>query len=100
MTSIRENAEIYYITNGNYGITTFSCALGMFGDTASGMANLTKSVNYPVGENTIICNSNATTKTWAISDNLASSSTYWCVDSTGVSKQTSTFLASSTVCGA
>ncbi|MEI8062387.1 MAG: type II secretion system protein [bacterium] len=98
MASIRGDAEIYYITNGNYGITTYSCGLGMFADTASGMVNLTKSVNYPVGENTIVCNSDSVTKTYAVSDNMSGTSTYWCIDSKGTSKQESTSLANSTVC--
>jgi len=96
MSNIRQSAELYYIANGNYGITTYSCSAGMFADTSSGMSKLTVSVNYPVGENTIVCNSNG--KAYSVTDNLASSTTYWCVDNTGTSKQTSTFLASTTVC--
>lgn len=96
LSHIRDSAEIYYLNNGNYGVATSSCSGGMFGDTVTGMVNLTKSVNYPVGENTIICNSTATA--YAVSDNLSASSTYWCVDSTGASKQESAAQASSTVC--
>ncbi len=94
MSSIREDAEIYYIANGNYGPSTGYCNVGMFADTASGMVNLTKSVNYPVGENTIICYRKGTT--YAVSDNLASSTTYWCIDNTGTSKQTTAPLSTST----
>lgn len=96
LNSIREDAEIYYLNNGNYGPVATSCSTAgsMFQDTASGMINLTKSVNYPVGENTIICYSKGTT--WAVSDNLASTTTYWCVDNTGTSKQTTAPLSTTT----
>jgi len=91
LSNIRQSAEIYYISNVNYGASTGYCNVGMFADTASGMSNLTISVNYPVGENTILCNSKGTS--WAVSDNLASSTTYWCVDNTGASKLETTALS-------
>jgi len=94
LANIRQDAEIYYISNGNYGVATSSCSGGMFADTVSGMSKLTVSVNYPVGENTIVCYSKGTT--YAVSDNLASSTTYWCVDNTGASKQETTILSTST----
>lgn len=85
LSHIRNSAEIYFLNNGNYGVATSSCSGGMFIDTTSGMVNLTKSVNYPVGENTIVCSSKGTS--YAVSDNISASSTYWCVDSSGASKQ-------------
>ena len=96
LSHLRAAAEIYQVTNGNYGAATFVCSGGMFADTASGLYRLSISVNYPVGENTIICNSSGTA--YAVSDNLSASSTYWCVDSTGASKTESNSLGSSTSC--
>lgn len=96
LSHLRAAAEIYQVTNGNYGASTFSCSSGMFADTSSGLARLSISVNYPVGENTIICNSNGTA--YAVSDNLSATSTYWCVDSTGASKLESASVGSSTSC--
>lgn len=96
LLNVRSAAEIYFTAHYNYGASTFSCSSGMFSDTSSGMVNVAKSVNYPVGENTMICNSNG--NAYAVSDNLSASSTYWCVDSTGASKQESATVGSSTAC--
>ena len=104
LSHLRAAAEIYQVSNGNYGAsTTAACNAvsatstgnGMFSDPTSGLLRLSVSVNYPVGENTIVCNSNGSA--YAASDNLYATGTYWCVDSTGVSKQTNTPLASSAV---
>ena len=96
LSNIRSAAEIYFSSRYNYGTSTYSCTGGMFADTASGLSALSISGNYPVGENAIICNSNGTA--YAVSDNLLASTTFWCVDSYGASKQESTSLGSSTVC--
>ena len=91
LSHIRAAAEIYNVTNGNYGASTTANCTGMFTDQSSGLARLSISVNYPVGENTITCSSNGSA--YAVSDNLAATNTWWCVDSTGVSKQTAAALA-------
>jgi prepilin-type N-terminal cleavage/methylation domain-containing protein len=83
MASIRSAAAIYQISNGNYGTTTQSCTAGMFTDAGSGLVNVSYSGNYPVGENTLVCESNGLH--YAISDNLATSGQFWCVDDTGIS---------------
>jgi len=43
-----------------------------------------------------VCNSNSTS--WAVQGSLASTTTYWCVDKGGTSKEKSTSIASSTSC--
>lgn len=91
LSSIRSAAQVYNINNGNFGSQTVDCTTGMFSDTVSGLAKLAISGNYPVGENTIVCESNGTT--YAVGDNLSASSTYWCIDSNGASKQTSSALS-------
>lgn len=105
LSNIRAAAELYYNSRLNYGsVTTWvsngtgtnGCQAGMFTDTTSGLSGLTISANYPTGENAIVCNS--TGKAYAVSDNLAATSTFWCIDSTGSSKQESTALGTSTVC--
>jgi len=102
LNQIKNGAEIYYTSNFNYGVQTYSCSSttvgGMFADTGSGLSKLGTSANYPVGENTIICNVATSGQAYAVSDNLLATSTYWCVDSTGASRQESTSLGSSTVC--
>ncbi len=98
LSNIRSAAETYYSTNFNYGMTTSSCTAGMFADTITGMSKLTVSANYPVGENTIVCNAISTPPSYAVSDNFLASSTYWCVDSSGASKPETNPLGSSTVC--
>jgi prepilin-type N-terminal cleavage/methylation domain-containing protein len=105
LTNIRNAAEIYANSNGSYGTAinwvsngtgTNGCQGGMFTDTASGLANLTISVNYPVGENTIVCNSSGTA--YAVSDNLSTAGQYWCVDSNASSKLESAALGTATSC--
>lgn len=96
LSNIRQAAEIYNIANGNYGASTYVCSSGMFADTASGLARLSVSVNYPVGENTIVCNSNGTA--WSVSDNLSIAGTYWCVDSSGSSRLENAGVGSTTAC--
>lgn len=98
LSAIRSAAEIYNVTNGNYGATTTTgCTSGMFTDTYSGLSKLSISANYPTGENTIICYSNGSA--YAVSDNLYASGTYWCVDSTAASRAESVPLgAASSSC--
>jgi prepilin-type N-terminal cleavage/methylation domain-containing protein len=95
LSNIRGSAELYFISNGSYGSTNYSCTGGMFSDTTSGMSELAKVSNYPDGTN-LICNSNSTS--WAVQGSLASTTTYWCVDKGGTSKEKSTSIASSTSC--
>lgn len=96
LVNLRSAAEVYFSSHYNYGTSTYVCSGGMFADTVSGLANLSVSVNYPTGENTVICNSNGTA--YAASDNISGTNRYWCVDSNGASKLETTSLASSTVC--
>ncbi len=96
LASVRNAAEIYYGTNGNYGTTTSACTGGMFADTTSGMANLVASANYPTGSTAVVCNSNGTA--YAVGDTLSGTGNYWCVDSTGVSKKTGAALGAATNC--
>ena len=110
LANIRTAAELYYNTNLSYGTTTlagtYSTANGystngnscttnqltsMFADPT--LAELSKSANYPVGENTIVCVSKGTA--YAVSDNLSPGNGYWCVDSNGNSIATSSPLATS-----
>ena len=98
LSSIRDAAEVYYSTNGNYGATVVTDAcpsggpiVGMFADTTSNLAALSNSVNYPTLENTLICNSSGTE--YAVSDQLSSG--FWCVDSNGSSKAESAALTTS-----
>lgn len=96
LSGLRAAAELYYDTNGNYGGTQTVCTAGMFADSASGMSTYTASANYPAGA-TLGCRSSNTA--YAVEALLpgAGGSNRWCVDSTGVSKQTTTAL-STTAC--
>jgi prepilin-type N-terminal cleavage/methylation domain-containing protein len=82
----RASAESYYSTNNNYGITTSSCATGMFADSYSGMSAYTLASNYPSTSQTMACSS--TPSAYAMSD-ILSSGKYWCIDSNGDSGLTS-----------
>jgi prepilin-type N-terminal cleavage/methylation domain-containing protein len=98
LVSLRSAAELYYASNFNYGATTNSCTAGMFTDTTTGLNKLAISANYPVGDNTIVCNATSTPPAYAVSDNFLATSSYWCVDSTGASKSETTPLGTATVC--
>ena len=89
LSGARAAAELYYDTNGNYGISTDSCTAGMFADTTSGMATYATQANYPTGA-TLACRALVTgTGSYAISAVLpgtpAGNNDNWCVDSTGAS---------------
>jgi len=89
LSGLRSSAEVYYDSNGDYGgAVTSDCADGMFADTASGVATYTNTDNYPTGT-VITCNSTDTA--YAVSGLLpgAATTTSWCVDSSGNSKQIS-----------
>ena len=93
LSGLRGSAEIYYDSNGSYGTTTNACD-NMFADATSGMSQYTTAGNYPSGT-TITCRSTGTA--YAVSANLNTAGQDWCVDSTGVSKQTAAALASGDV---
>ena len=90
LVSLRSAAETYYLTAGNYGAATVSCSSGMFTDTASNLASLVSTANYP---GAIVCTSNG--NAYAVQAALTTSGQYWCVDSTGVSQASTTALATS-----
>jgi len=98
LSSIRAAAEIYYSTVGDYGSATsgkFSsssakCTGGMWDDTDSGVSSLVTYSNYPSGTEGY-CNTDGSA--WVVEASLKTVGTYWCVDSTGASKQTSTSVA-------
>jgi hypothetical protein len=102
---------MYYNTNLSYGTTTLAgtytnangyapngnaCATGQLTSmfASADLAELSKSANYPTGENTITCVSNGTS--FAVTDNLSPGNGYWCVDSNGTSMATSSQIATST----
>jgi prepilin-type N-terminal cleavage/methylation domain-containing protein len=96
LANMRAAAEIYYSTNNSYSVSsTDNVCAPASGDT-SGLAALLAASAYP-GNTAPTCNASASA--WAASHALSSDSTkYWCVDSTGASKQESAALGSATVC--
>jgi len=106
LNSIKNAAEIYYASNSTYGTATGATdgcsgtptAGTMWADSASGMLTLANPTNYPSGT-TLSCYSTASA--YAAEATLATSGQYWCVDSTGISKQVITApTAGQTVCPA
>ena len=89
LSGLRAAAEIYFDTNAHYGtVASNSCTditPDFFEDSASGMIKYTTAANYPTGA-TLSCHTNGTA--FAVSALLSSFSTTtaWCVDSTGASK--------------
>jgi len=108
LSSIRAAAEIYYSTNGNYGPSAegkFSssvpkCEGGIWDDTDSGVSSLVTYASYPSGTEGS-CNTNINDGAWVVDASLKAGG-YWCVDSTGASRLTTTSVVGTgtTVCPA
>ncbi|HVU06669.1 MAG TPA: type II secretion system protein [Candidatus Paceibacterota bacterium] len=103
LAAIRPQAEIYYDTNGNYGAAAAATSNGqcvvsgtMFAADST-IANQIAGVKNTSGATQVICGTNANPATaWAISARLVSNTgQYWCVDSTGASKQESAAITGS-----
>ncbi|MBI2087085.1 MAG: hypothetical protein HYT69_02855 [Candidatus Zambryskibacteria bacterium] len=84
LSGIRAAAEVYYDTNGHYGTEVSDlCSAAFFADSDSGMLSYSTQANYPLGA-TLSCHTDGTA--YAVSALLLSTTTAWCVDSTGASK--------------
>lgn len=105
MSGLRTAAEIYYSSQspGTYGTNTTAGACtvagivgSFFGDSTSNAANLTAAMVTAASTN-VYCNAAGTT--WVAAARLPSAGTsdnlQFCVDSTGVAKQTTGTLANS-----
>jgi len=113
LANLRAQAAIYYDNNGNYGTTATNCSVSALGAIAGTECNVGL-VTDPTFQNGLIAaakaagvdlayNNNADTDTdhgWAASVQLKSptTTTYFCVDSTGASKETETPLGTDVVC--
>ncbi len=91
LSGARAAAELYYDSNGNYGATNTLCTGGtapnMFSDATSGMVQYTTTTNYPSGTNIVCGSTTVGTPAYAIKAELNGDTAYWCIDSTGDSKQ-------------
>jgi type IV pilus assembly protein PilA len=113
LSSITNQAELYFASNGNYGVTTsgtpnYNCVTGGFslnegggmftGGTADNgvftlLAALAQSLNSSttLSNSDALCNYSPTTNTtavraWSIAIKGATSGKFFCIDSTGVSR--------------
>lgn len=103
MSEIRSAAEIDYDTNGNYSAVCAEAGGAAGNSTLSATgdyAKLNTAVSGLNGGTNVVCNESAGSAAFAAWTPLASSgSTYWCVDSVGISKQVASAIAAdSTVC--
>ena len=103
LSNLRAQTEIYYDTNNNYGTLSISGPCPSSAGTGSalndaGAVSILNHVLSQAGTGNIACfGSNSG---WAVSARLNSvSGKFWCVDSSGSSKQVSS-SASSTTCPA
>ena len=100
LSGLRAAAEVYYDTNSGYTASNMAtpanpCTGAMFTDTASGMASYTNTASaWPAGT-TLSCQ--ASTSGYAVSSSLNTSGQFWCVDSTGASRQTTAHQASADI---
>ncbi len=94
MAHIRNAAELYYTTAGDYGSVSTSCGSGMFTDTSAGLARLVSASNYP-SYSSLVCNSSGVA--YAVSAQLSGTGAYWCVDNSGAARQISSALGSGIV---
>ncbi len=94
LKTVATQSALYYDANGQYiGTTGSSCsaATSMFSDTTIGNAieAATSAITGSAeGTNYRCTASSGGTGAWAISSRLTTSGQFWCVDSTGVGKQT------------
>ncbi len=100
LKQIMTQAEIYFSTNNSYGVAVAngSCAAGMFsGDTI--IARAIANANSLNGTGVMNCNSSVTApKRYAISAQMSADTTkWWCIDSSGNSRQESAALANGVV---
>ncbi|MBU3668984.1 MAG: type II secretion system protein [Candidatus Taylorbacteria bacterium] len=89
MSNMRAQAELYYSTNSNTYGTATDCTSGVFNGT-NGLQNLRSGVTAKGG--TVECAS--TGSAWAAQASY--NSTYYCVDSTGVSTTSANDLITAT----
>jgi len=100
MNSLRNAAESYFTTNNNYGAAGdgTDCATGdMSADATSGFASIVATSSWPDATSpTCVNNSDASAAATAYAawHVLNDGTTYWCVDSTGVSRTESSAPAS------
>lgn len=93
LASLRASAEVFYDTNGSYGTAGTSCTAGtapyLFTDTASGMAAFSPSSAWP---NNVGPTCAVTPTAYAVKVGLGGGTptSWWCVDSTGASKVSTT----------
>src|SRR5581483_2767539 len=94
LAAIRPQAEIYYDSNGGYGTqATTTCAssacsaAGLFADAT--IQNQVRGVYDSAASNVLI---GASASYWAAAAPLKAGG-YWCVDSTGASRQTTSLTA-------
>ena len=86
MSSLREGAELYALSNGNaYSATTGAgaCTAGMFADTVTNVGSIMSSITDTVGTGNYDCASSASA--WSVAIKLLDG-TFWCVDSNGVAR--------------
>ncbi|HRH25591.1 MAG TPA: type II secretion system protein [Parcubacteria group bacterium] len=104
LATLRASAELYYDNNNSsYGAVVAMAAPAsvcagsgtMFQDTTSGMANLTNNASAWPSGTLLSCQVTATSPVgYAVSANLSTAGTFWCVDSSGKSASTSAAQAS------
>ncbi|MEK7531412.1 MAG: type II secretion system protein [Patescibacteria group bacterium] len=105
ISGLRASAEIYYDNTAGYGVAVAGteaigasigtgCASGMFANVL--LTPYTLLANYPTYSNVGKCTSVGGTS-YVVSAKLNTAATYWCVDSSGNSKQTGALQADSAI---
>ena len=108
LANMRAQAELYYSTYGNYGgnssassavcptSAVASTTSGLMGVSGTGLLSLNTALVGRAGSANTLCTVAANGSAWAVAAVLKSNTAQVaCVDSTGVSKTSSTTLASS-----
>jgi prepilin-type N-terminal cleavage/methylation domain-containing protein len=93
LNSLRNAAESYFTVHNNYGaagVAATNCATGdMTTDASTGFANIVATSSWPDATSPTCTNNSTVTgdaTAYAAWHVLADKVTYWCTDSTGVSK--------------
>ncbi len=99
LSNMRAQAELYYSNNSNYGSPQSTCAGPFFATAGTGTL---KSLIDSISAKTAVTCGNVASSSWAVAAALksgASGAGFFCVDSTGAAKATSSGTVTGATCG-
>ncbi len=96
LVNARAEAELYAELNQNKYASSVTPTVNVCNATGVNVIGDNRQAALDAGSTSVVCN--ASQDAWAMSALLKSTSVYWCVDSTGASKEGASALGGATVC--